>query len=257
MRKLFALLSLLFLSSQSRSQKQLSIRPYIGLQNGFWYNYTKPEKIGTRANFIELDADIGISLEYQKNKRFGYNLGVYANIAANGHAFLLKTGCPQVGFEKSWSGAAYTRFGLGIDYILSKKVLKPDFSLKKTSIVIAISAGIGINKRANEDLNSGFLTSFSSQDTCGNYAVATNHFDYNIKEWTASVWVRPWIKFFFKGKERIAFSLIFNQGLINCYSEEITYDYNGSLYKFINKTRGTTLGFNLSYPILIKSWRKK
>lgn len=252
--KYFFLCITLSLFVQGFSQKELLLRPYLGLQTGFWSNLTRPVKVDTRKNFIEVEGDVGLTLEYKVNKRFGYNAGIYAGLAATGYGFLLKTGCRQTGFATSWSGATYMRYGIGMDYVLSDKITKPDFNRKKATLVLSLSGGFSINDRAYEDLNAGSLGGFSSTDSCGNYATGVNTFAYNIKEVTASVWIRPWLKLYSKGKERVAFSFIFNHGLTNSYHEDVTYDYNGTLYKFTNATKGTTLGFNLSYPIVLKRW---
>ena len=229
----------MFGATQVMSQTYFTLTPIVGLKRCFakFDGGDKPDFFKNNASNKQIV--LGVLLEYHKNK-FTYSAGYLYNHA--GYAYSIKSeGHPSDSGSWGYSHSSANQ-GWSIPLRASYSIFKTNG--KFINFKLDMFGGIAIDH---------FSPRIDSINTYINNNVSTKSTYKTINQYGVSANVGLTFQFLHRGKESIALTFYYNQGLTQYESIRLNYTTlaDNKSYQSNLITRGTSFGILLSYPIKI------
>lgn len=277
--KIPLLLLLFVLRKELHSQPSVSIRPFLGYKAVFSKVIDKSNALpGFKTNAGNGAPDFGVTIEYNFSQKWSALLGAVDNAAGTSfrHDYR-KVGGNSFGAETGYTDILQFNFGMvyhpqnimpvirfknrntpSSDLLIKQEQRKPPLSAKWA---VAAGLGVGFFNETQDDLNNwGSAGSYGYNRDSSVYIQNSGNTYIKKSSFAFYTWSKGGIRFYRFGKEKMEIALLLNIGLITLYTDTDIdgVKKRGQPFVYYNATvgsRGSTLGFQVSFPLTV--WRKK
>jgi hypothetical protein len=246
MCKIFILLLLEFLTLSAFGQKELSLRPSIGLQ--FPFNAAVSSAETFKVNNYNFGLDAGFFIQYDWNEKnsmiFGWN--------STGLGYGFRFGSPSLGFARRTNiTKTLNVFPLGYQkYVATAKM----FRLKTPKELYAILFRFRFISGLSYYYSPPMTGDNSTYEACLGDCIIQ---DIVIRRSGGALFAGLNLQFFNYERDSFQFTLLYSQGLFKQSLANISYRLIGSSFSESASiiSRGSYLALQISYPI--KLWKQK
>lgn len=243
----FFLLSTL-LAVPAVAQKVWYLKPYLGGQFPLdSYDRSKGKAANLSSGKLNIDLSFGIDMQVELNRQWRLSLGSHYGTYGFNYNIVNLVGRA--------SSSNIIRFPFQVHYTLKDDVQLINLDKIKYNylLVFKLYGLLGV--------------SYNRVGRPGNFGQYTNVGNSNVKvyEYTpvvtnrnnASLYVGVGFQFHNGEKDRFDVSFYYSQGIGKIAYKDIAYEIEGTSYQTRLWSRGTILGFNVSYPIRLKTFKPK
>ena len=249
------------------SQKTLYISPLIGVENP--YCSLRKETLNAptfKANNLYIGLSYGLIFKLKLNPKWSISTGISSGAIGWGFRFTEiesnSTNNSSFRIERRVSRAKnFHRFPLLLTYNFKEvewiPLPKKDDSEQRYLFACDLEAILGVSY----NIIGPFSRFDSSTETANDFGVGDTipyRDSYTLKRmWGASVIAGLGMQFYRLGKPKFHLLFYYSQGLLNIANVTVEYTSNAQNYTSRLHARGTIAGIQLSYPIRLKTFKKK
>lgn len=239
-----------FTVSQVEAQKILYLKPFLSGQfPSSYYDRSIGKAPNFSATYLNIALGGGIDVQLELNRKWRLSLGGHYGIY--GFGYFIKT--PMYG-RSSDNSDYITRIPFQIHYTIKDEIHLINVDKIKYAYLIVGRIyslfGISYNQVAPPG-NFGQLS-------IGGSSIIVDERKPVIDRWSnVSAYLGLGMQFYSGGNDRFDISLYYSKGFGKIVYQDLFYEINSASYHTRLWSRGTIIGFNIGYPIRLKTFKTR